>query len=95
LGIPVIVSEQYPKGLGHTAEEIQLVLPDEATTFEKSAFSSCGAVGLLDLLRGKGVSQVAICGIETHICVNPRLTEKYRKAILIVRSTTVGVNSAG
>ena len=70
LGIPVIVSEQYPKGLGHTAEEIQLVLPDQATTFEKSAFSSCGAAGLLDLLRGKGVSQVAICGIETHICVN-------------------------
>jgi hypothetical protein len=53
----LVLSEQYPKGLGHTAEEIQLVLPDEATTFEKSAFSSCGAVGLLDLLRGKGVSQ--------------------------------------
>ena len=43
LNVPVIVTEQYPKGLGHTAEEIQLVLPDGFEVFEKTAFSSCGA----------------------------------------------------
>lgn len=70
LGIPIIVTEQYPKGLGNTAEEIQFVLPDDAPKFEKSAFSSCGASGFLGLLRERKIEQVAVCGIETHICVN-------------------------
>jgi nicotinamidase-related amidase len=67
---PILVTEQYPKGLGHTAEEIQLVLPDSAEVFEKSAFSSCGAAGFVGRLREKGIEQVVVCGIETHICVN-------------------------
>lgn len=67
---PVLVTEQYPKGLGHTAEEIQLVLPDSSDIFEKKAFSSCGASGFVDSLRFLGIEQVVVCGIETHICVN-------------------------
>ncbi|HEV8593661.1 MAG TPA: isochorismatase family protein [Pyrinomonadaceae bacterium] len=67
---PVLVTVQYPKGLGHTAEEIQLVLPESADTFEKKAFSSCGASGFVDSLRFLGIEQVIVCGIETHICVN-------------------------
>lgn len=67
---PIIVTEQYPKGLGHTAEEIQFVLPEDTQKFEKSAFSSCGAAGFVEVLREKRIDQVAVCGIETHICVN-------------------------
>ncbi len=70
LNVPIIVTEQYPKGLGNTAEEIQLVMPDNAQRFEKSAFSSCGAQGFLGFLRDRKIEQIAICGIETHICVN-------------------------
>nr|MDQ3817379.1 isochorismatase family protein [Acidobacteriota bacterium] len=42
LNVPVIVTEQYPKGLGNTASEIKAVLPDRFNFIEKTAFSSCG-----------------------------------------------------
>lgn len=70
LDVPVIVTEQYPKGLGRTAEEVLLVLPDDQAIFEKTAFSSCGAAQFVDRLTGLGVSQVVLCGLETHVCVN-------------------------
>ena len=67
---PVLVTEQYPKGLGRTAAEIRQVLPDDFEYIEKTTFSSCGAHVLEDRLREAGVSQVVICGLETHVCVN-------------------------
>lgn len=67
---PVLVTEQYPKGLGRTASEIREVLPDDFEYIEKTAFSSCGAQVLEDRLREGSISQVVICGLETHVCVN-------------------------
>ena len=70
LGRPVFVTEQYPKGLGRTAQEIISALPAEFEYVEKTAFSSCGASGFEDGLKSAGLSQVVLCGLETHICVN-------------------------
>jgi nicotinamidase-related amidase len=70
LGVPVIVTEQYPKGLGKTAEEIQLVLGEYAEVFEKTAFSSCGASSFMDKLSDLGARQIVLCGLETHVCVS-------------------------
>lgn len=70
LGVPVLVTEQYPKGLGRTAAEIVPVLPDGFEVFEKTAFSSCGAEPFVAKLSELGVEQVVICGLETHVCVN-------------------------
>ena len=70
LGLPVLVTEQYPKGLGRTADEIRAVFPDDVDVFEKTAFSSCGAAAFMERLRGLNVSQAVICGLETHVCVN-------------------------
>ena len=70
LDVPVIVTEQYPKGLGRTAEEIQLVLPDEFEVFEKTSFSSCGADPFIARLEGLGTKQVVLCGLEAHVCVS-------------------------
>jgi nicotinamidase-related amidase len=67
---PVFVTEQYPKGLGRTASEIREVLPDDFDYLEKTTFSSCGAQVLEDSFRRAGVTQVVICGLETHVCVN-------------------------
>lgn len=67
---PIFVTEQYPKGLGRTADEIRKVLPQDFTYLEKTTFSSCGAVLFEDELRSNGISQIAVCGLETHICVN-------------------------
>jgi nicotinamidase-related amidase len=68
LEVPVIVTEQYPKGLKHTAEEIVARLPAELKAIEKSCFSSCGSDDFLSELTGSK-KQVIVCGIEAHICV--------------------------
>jgi nicotinamidase-related amidase len=74
LGLPVLVTEQYPKGLGRTVPEIFDALISAAVNveppLEKTAFSACGSPMLLDRLRSMGTSTVLVCGIETHVCVN-------------------------
>jgi nicotinamidase-related amidase len=63
LDMPRVVSEQYPKGLGHTAPEVGL---EQETPIEKSVFSAARAEGFD--LGGRG--QAVVCGIETHVCVS-------------------------
>ena len=70
LNLPIIVSEQYPKGLGHTAEEIKAVLPSDLEIIEKTTFSSCGVRQFQTQLERAQAKQVLACGIEAHICVN-------------------------
>jgi len=70
LGVPVLVSEQYPKGLGPTRDEIASRLPAKSERFEKVAFSALGAEGLPEALARHGRDQVVVAGIETHVCVS-------------------------
>jgi len=64
LELPIVVSEQYPKGLGKTVPELSDALAG-ALVLEKTSFSAAHAPGFsLD-----GRNQVIVCGIETHICV--------------------------
>jgi nicotinamidase-related amidase len=70
LNVPVIVTEQYPKGLGRTASEIQAVFPPGVSVIEKTAFSSCGAQPFEDALERVQAVHVLVCGIEAHVCVN-------------------------
>jgi nicotinamidase-related amidase len=69
LNVPTIVTEQYPKGLGRTAEEILFSLPDDFEVIEKITFSSC-IDAFVAKLNEHGAKQVVLCGLETHICVN-------------------------
>jgi nicotinamidase-related amidase len=69
LGIPVSLTEQYPKGLGRTRADIASHLPPDCARFEKTSFSCLGADGLLDHLRSLNREQVVLVGIETHVCV--------------------------
>jgi nicotinamidase-related amidase len=64
LGLPVVVTEQYPKGLGPTIPEVAEHL-DGIERHPKTVFSAPEADGF-DL---EGRDQVVICGIESHICV--------------------------
>jgi nicotinamidase-related amidase len=68
LGIPVLVTEQYPKGLGRTLPEVRALL-GETPAFEKTAFSCAGADGFMERLRGLGADHVLLTGIEAHVCV--------------------------
>jgi len=70
LKLPILVTEQYPKGLGHTASEITAVLPQDTEIIEKTSFSSCGAANFIAKLQQRQINQVIITGIEAHICVN-------------------------
>lgn len=70
LELPIIVTEQYPKGLGHTVAEIKAVLPPDLEIIEKTTFSSCGAQPFQKQLDATGAKQILVCGIEAHICVN-------------------------
>ncbi len=66
IGIPIVVTEQYPKGLGDTAPEVAEHLPEDTRPLEKVVFSAADADGF-DLA---GRDQALVCGIETHVCVN-------------------------
>jgi nicotinamidase-related amidase len=70
LGLPVVVTEQYPKGLGRTRPEIEQQIPETAARFEKTSFSCLGAPGLREHLRALGRDQVLVAGVETHVCVS-------------------------
>lgn len=67
LDIPIIATEQYPKGLGHTVSEIAGSLPD-FSPLEKVTFSCCGAEAFLPRLRKLGRTKVLLTGCETHVC---------------------------
>jgi nicotinamidase-related amidase len=71
IGVPVLITEQYPKGLGETAPQVAEALPDGAKPLEKTVFSAAGADGF-DL---DGRDQALVCGIETHVCVNQTVLE--------------------
>jgi nicotinamidase-related amidase len=66
IGLPVLVTEQYPKGLGSTVPEVSEHLPAGVEPIEKVRFSAAEADGF-DL---SGRDQAIVCGIEAHVCVN-------------------------
>jgi nicotinamidase-related amidase len=74
LGVPVVVTEQYPKGLGHTAEEVGL---DGEPVLEKTVFAASCADGFD--LQGRG--QAIVCGIEAHVCVHQTVEDLLRRGV--------------
>lgn len=68
LDIPIILTEQYPKGLGPTINEIKKALPSYGP-IEKITFSCCGEASFLESLSLTGRRKVILTGMETHVCV--------------------------
>ncbi len=68
LDIPLIVTQQYTKGLGSTVEPLRSAIQD-FNPVEKREFSCCDNPQVAELLRGKNARQVIICGVECHVCV--------------------------
>jgi nicotinamidase-related amidase len=68
LDVPVLCTEQYPKGLGPTMIDLRELLPDGAV-MEKTAFNSMGEPRFRAALDALGRPQVVLCGTEAHVCV--------------------------
>jgi nicotinamidase-related amidase len=68
LAIPLLVSEQYPQGLGATVPELRALAPDSAR-FAKLSFSCAADPGLLQRVKEAQRSLIVIAGLEAHVCV--------------------------
>ena len=68
--VPILATEQYPKGLGHLIPEVAEVLPAGLEIIEKLSLSCCGEPRFAERIEALGRRQVLVCGIETHACVN-------------------------
>ena len=71
LKVPIVVTEQYPKGLGPTVPDVQLLLSNAnvVTKAEKTMFSVRAAAEAFSGLAGQGITNLVLVGIETHVCV--------------------------
>lgn len=68
LGVPIILTEQYPRGLGRTLPELSGLL-EGVTPIEKTAFSCWEASGFPERVRTLGAEHLILVGIEAHVCV--------------------------
>ena len=71
LNIPIVVTEQYQKGLGATVPDVELLLSSAnvAARAEKTMFSVRAASEAFASLARQGITNLVIVGIETHVCV--------------------------
>ena len=67
LGVAVVTTEQYPKGIGHTVAELADACSDKVV--EKVSFGCCGEPSFLTAIKETGRSQVIVTGMEAHVCV--------------------------
>jgi nicotinamidase-related amidase len=72
-GVPVVVTQQYPQGLGPTVPDIEAALSglDQVHRFDKIEFSACGAAGFAGVREALGETrdQWIVTGMEAHVCV--------------------------
>lgn len=69
LGVPIVATEQYPKGLGHTVPEVLEALGEAEPVIEKTDFSCELCRDFRERLERIHKPQVVLCGVEAHVCV--------------------------
>ncbi len=69
LELPIVCTEQYPKGLGPTVPEVREAL-GPAPVLEKRSFSALGEAPVREVILASGRRRAILCGIETHACIN-------------------------
>ena len=75
VGVPILVTEQYPEGLGHTTSVLRDILPRETQPIAKRTMSCVAEPAFVDALRETGRTQMVIAGIEAQACVNQTVHE--------------------
>lgn len=69
LQIPLVVSQQYTKGLGNTIESIKAVLGEECLYYDKLTFSCLDNKEISGQIKNYNKKNIVVCGIEAHVCV--------------------------
>jgi len=69
LGVPVLITEQYPKGLGPTIPELRAAVGHAGGVLEKTSFSCAGDPSIAARITASGRTSILLAGIEAHICV--------------------------
>jgi nicotinamidase-related amidase len=69
LGLPVVVTEQYPKGLGATLPALAETLPEGTPVLAKTTFSAWGDAAARSAIEATGRRTWLVVGMETHVCV--------------------------
>lgn len=69
MGLPILTTQQYTKGLGETVAEIKEAMGDQFCPIEKTSFSAMGEPEFVKALEATGKKTVILTGIEAHVCV--------------------------
>ena len=69
LSIPIVVTEQYPDGLGHTVPALNEQLISSVAVIEKTSFSAFDVLDFVELIEQSGRKQIVLVGMEAHICI--------------------------
>jgi nicotinamidase-related amidase len=69
LNLPIVVTEQYPEGLGSTVPGLKCLLGEKQRYLQKSAFSCLGDLSIKEELQKMNIKQWVLVGIEAHVCV--------------------------
>jgi nicotinamidase-related amidase len=77
LGLPIVWTEQNPKGLGPTVPEVRGLLAGSEPVI-KLSFSCCGEPTFMEAIGKLGRKQIVVCGIESHVCVYQTVADLVR-----------------
>lgn len=91
LGIPYLLTEQYPQGLGPTTELLLKKVESESPVFEKTSFSCCGSEPFRQQLAQLKPANVFVTGMESHVCVQQTVLDLLSDGYRVL----VGVDAVG
>lgn len=83
LNVPVIASEQYPKGLGSLEPEIGRLLTDNSTVIDKTCFSCVDSKHFMETIEKSGRKQIIVVGMEAHMCVSQTVMDLLEKDYIV------------
>jgi nicotinamidase-related amidase len=93
MGVPVVATEQYPRGLGPTLTPVREALGD-LRPIEKTAFSCHRVAAVRDALAAHGPRTVVVLGMETHVCVWQTVRDLLRQGLPVAVLTDAVLSRA-
>ena len=84
LGVDILVTEQYPKGLGVTVQEIRECLPQDTPVFTKTSFSCWGTKSFAAAVDAVRPQALVLVGMETHVCVQQTAVDALQRGYSVI-----------